>query len=336
MHVFRARNVHQAALEVACAVVEQPELTHRTTSRNGDVRVFSEPVSTCYENPLERVIFWPERNANPFFHLLESLWMLAGRNDVAYIGGLLKRMHDYSDDGETLHGAYGYRWRCHFGEDQLARIAESLRKNPADRRQVLAMWDARSDLFGELGGVGKDLPCNLLATFTRGAGGELNMMVANRSNDVVWGAYGANAVHFSYLQEYVANRIGCPVGKYWQVSSNFHIYDATWRLLEPITEDRGSYPCPYSDGSVAAYPLGADAPTFDAELHAFLDEGKCDGKVPFFRDVAQPLAKAREIWKQEKDAARALHAAGDCKDSAWQRAAREWIGRADQRRKLKK
>ena len=33
---------------------------------------------------------------------------------------------------------------------------------------------------------------------------KLCMTVCNRSNDMLWGAYGANVVHMSMLQEFVA------------------------------------------------------------------------------------------------------------------------------------
>src|SRR4051812_36564006 len=70
-----------------------------------------EPVILTYEKPLERVLFNAARDANPFLHLYEALYMLAGRNDVAPLAYYAKQMRQYSDDGVTLNGSYGYRWR---------------------------------------------------------------------------------------------------------------------------------------------------------------------------------------------------------------------------------
>ena len=50
------------------------------------------------------------------------------------------------------------------------------------------------------------------------------MTVINRSNDIWYGAYGANAVHFSILQEFVAGAVGVPIGVYRQFSQNLHLY----------------------------------------------------------------------------------------------------------------
>jgi hypothetical protein len=50
------------------------------------------------------------------------------------------------------------------------------------------------------------------------------MIVFNRSNDIIFGCYGANAVHFSFLQEYIACCCGLSLGTYTQLSSDFHAY----------------------------------------------------------------------------------------------------------------
>jgi Thymidylate synthase len=217
MRVLNVRNVHEA---LPTALLLLDDLGIWRSSRNGDVRVAPWPVTTVYDKPWERVLFWPDRDANPFFHLYESLWMLAGRNDVSVLTEYAANMINYSDDGKTLHGAYGYRWRHYFGKDQLHTIARILRENPDDRRCVLQMWDTEEDL----GRKGNDVPCNLIATFQRDGNGLLDMSVFCRSNDIIWGAYGANAVHFAFLQEYLSIAIGCGIGAYSQISVNWHAY----------------------------------------------------------------------------------------------------------------
>lgn len=334
MILIKARNVHQA-LPIALGMLYQ-EGVHRET-RNGPVLMFPEPVTTVYEQPEERVLFWAQRDANPFFHLVESLWMLGGRNDVAYVTDYVKRMADFSDDGKVFHGAYGFRWREHFGIDQLSVITDALRKNPDDRRQVLSMWDAEADL----GRVGKDLPCNLQTTFQVNVDGKLDMMVTNRSNDMVWGAYGANAVHFSMLHEYVARSIGREVGKYWQVSANFHAYLNTYEQVEELAalapsmhgpgrslEMRDPYLC----GETSPFPImnGSQA-EWDVELGMFLNDPlRFSFNEPFFEMVAKPMYEAHEAYKRTKGGDRydnALVCLEKVAASDWQMAAIEWIER---------
>ena len=73
MKVIRARNVHEALPE---AVRYLALYGVEAESRNGKVLLAPEPVTTVYERPKERVLFWPQRDANPFFHFYEGLWML--------------------------------------------------------------------------------------------------------------------------------------------------------------------------------------------------------------------------------------------------------------------
>lgn len=210
--------LHQALLSLA----SQPTGLLITPSRNGDVVRFPGPVITEYADPTRRISWSDVRDANPFLHYIESAWMLAGRRDVATVAALAKNMANYSDDGETLFGAYGHRWRHYFGYDQLAEIIAELRRNPTSRRCVLQMWDGRDELRTAIAG-GKDVCCNVSIYFDP-VGDQLNMTVSNRSNDLVWGAYGANVVHMSVLHEYVAAMTGFELGTYYQFSNNLHFY----------------------------------------------------------------------------------------------------------------
>lgn len=194
----------------------------REESRNGPVLRFDTPVTTVWEPGFSCVSTDPNRDANPFLHYIESFWMLAGRNDVALVAKLAANMQNYSDDGETLHGAYGYRWRNWFGVDQISQIINELIANPTSRRCVLQMWDGHVDL-GKARSGGKDVPCNTAIYFDP-MGDELNMTVTNRSNDLVWGAYGANVVHMSFLHSYIAHMVGKKTGTYYQMSNNLHLY----------------------------------------------------------------------------------------------------------------
>ena len=197
-------------------------------SRNGPVARAPGLFITEYHPDFIPVLRSPTRDANPFFHLVEAFYYLAGRKDVVLPAYFAKQLAAYSDDGETLWGSYGYRWRNHFKVDQLEIIINELRQDPTSRRCVLQMWDGYLDLniaTGTGGAIkGKDTPCNHAVTFDPKPDGTLNMTVSNRSNDLVWGAYGANMVHFNILHSYVAASVNMRKGVHFQVSSNTHIY----------------------------------------------------------------------------------------------------------------
>lgn len=329
MRVITARNV-QSALFFGLELFKRTGETK--DSRNGQVVVVPGPVTTHYTRPRERVLFWPQRDANPFFHFFESLWMLAGRNDVAFVSQFAKQMAEYSDDGQMMHGAYGYRWRHHFDfegnsselPDQLPLIAKRLRDDPNDRRCVLTMWDPISDLNA----VSKDLPCNTHIYFSRSINGELDMTVCCRSNDMIWGGYGANAVHFSVLQEFMAAAIGCGVGNYWHISNNYHAYRTIYDPLVQKFRKIQNVIDPYTS-------LGPSIPLVEAiSAEAWLEEcaNFCEGpdsfkfKAPFFNYVARPLWNAHGAYKNKMYGI-ALKAANECQAPDWKLAAREWLER---------
>ena len=185
-----------------------------------------EPVLTIFERPRERVLFSEVRDANPFFHFFEALWMLAGRNDVWFVEQFNRRMKEFSDDGISFYGAYGYRWRNYFGYDQLQVLVQLLQQADT-RRGVLTMWDAK-DLkytipYDGRQGVSKDIPCNTHIYF-KVRDGKLRVTVCNRSNDILWGLYGANAVHFSMLQEYIADKLALDCAPLHILSDSYHVY----------------------------------------------------------------------------------------------------------------
>lgn len=297
MKVLRGRNVHEA-LPLALHTLESEGV--RRESRNGPVYQYPGPVTTVYEKPLERVVFWEQRDFNTAFCVYEALWMLAGRNDVKSVMRYVKTFGQYSDDGETAYGAYGYRWRGEaFGDsdpavDQLEVIAHRLRQNWDDRRCVLQMWDSCLDL----GHNGKDVPCNVTATFQVSLEGKLDLVVFNRSNDIIWGAYFANAFHMSVLLEYMAMKAELPVGTYHQVSVNWHAYENVLKECKvPRIPQKERVQDPYVDFpepgesmpeiKVTHAEMNPGGHRFDetlAHIMRHLDQGTLGTVVPSFLD----------------------------------------------------
>lgn len=272
-------------------------------SRNGPVYVAPWPVVTEYLHPSEKVLFWPQRDINIAFLIAEALWMLAGRNDLEPMMRYIKNFDRYSDDGKTLHGAYGRRWRHLLGAgDQLTLIAERLQRDPEDRRCVLQMWNAGSDLNAN----SRDVPCNVTATFQRDANGRLDLTVFNRSNDVIWGAYFANAFHFACLLEYVANKIDCQMGVYRQISVNYHAYHDTFHPTWEGVQGR-EYPDPYMSEQVLPISLLAVPPKhLDAEIafvlaaadHEFTAMHMTPEHLSPVMRVAFNVLLAHELWRK--------------------------------------
>lgn len=187
-------------------------------SRNGPVLRLPGVNTFVVDNPWERVSTCPIRDANPFFHLIEAMAMLAGLNDAPFMAHFAKNMLSFSDDGEHYNAFYGTRI-LHRWFDQLSAAIEELEINPETRQCVVQIWDP-NDLTRKT----KDKACNLMLLFSV-VNGKLEMTSFNRSNDAVWGIIsGANIVHLSYFQEYVACALGLPMGPWSHVSNNVHVY----------------------------------------------------------------------------------------------------------------
>lgn len=320
------RNVNEAFVDLI-EETRSRECFGVESSRNGEViRVDDGPVIVTYLRPTERVLFNEVRDCNPFFHLYESLWMLAGKNTVSNLIKYTPRMSTYSDDGVTLHGAYGYRWRNYFGYDQLDLVIEELKTNPDSRRAVVQMWDA-NDLKTARGG-GLDVPCNTQMVFAIGKEG-LNMTVFNRSNDLIWGMLGANVVHFSYVQEYVANALDVEVGVYNQVSNNLHIYKEIWDKYQSL--DAEDLSLTDEQNLVMEEPSpklfeGVKRLEFDKEVKKLVNNEEAHCNNEFLRTVASPMLLA---WRhhKERDYSKAIEAVDRVQDKSWSYVGRRWLER---------
>ena len=319
-HVIKVRNVNAAIHEgfwwLKVSGVDED-------SRNGPVRVSPCPVITEYSHPCERVLFNPDRDANPVFHLLESLWMLAGSDESAPLLPYNARMAEYTEASGRIHGAYGHRWRTAFGFDQILAIVQELKAKPTSRQCVLQMWDAKRDLGVDV----KDRPCNTHIYF-RLQDGALQMTVCCRSNDALWGAYGANAVHFSILQELIASAVGVDVGTYTQFSNNFHAYKsvpvaAKWLETPPYSYGGQPYP--------KVFPLLQDSETLEdflLDCRTILNPHLAQvWQTHFFHRVVAPLKQVYDnrrlktrTWKVQLDYV------ADCD---WKQAFIEWAARRE-------
>lgn len=341
MRVIEAQNVRDALPQAVDYLMNHGE--HEQT-RLGEVLAASMPVAIQYHHPKQHVLLNPVRDANPFFHLMEAMWMLAGRQDGAFLDHYIKDFSKrFGNEYGIIPDAYGYRWRHGLRFNQLDEIVSQLRTNPTSRQCVLQMWGA---------GTTHDLlsptirACNLVATFRIWAG-ELDMSVFNRSNDLVWGCCGANAVHFPILQEYIAGKLGLHMGNYWQISTNLHLYrNHIDMMYMRITHDGGTTLAQLltdNDGyHEMTQPLMTYPEVFDEELQEVIgwidDIHKGNLKIyegnisnSFLRQVVLHMAMAHHLYKNG-----AITDALDIMETVtaedWRRAGIEWLERRNVRK----
>jgi thymidylate synthase len=184
-------------------------------------------------NVRERYIVVDGRHNNVFASIAESMWVIAGRNDLGYLRAYLPRAHEFSDDGATWRAGYGPRLRSWNGVDQLAELVKLLTEEAYSRRAVATLFDPERDFVDS-----KDIPCNNWLHFMV-RDGAVDLHIAARSTDIWWGFSGINAFEWTLLLEMMAFWLGYAPGRLVFFSSSMHLYERHFsratRVLDKAT-----------------------------------------------------------------------------------------------------
>lgn len=185
-----------------------------------------------------REVFFPElqlKSVNYRFAIAELMAYVCGWNDVAWLARFSPNVAQFSDDGRTFNGAYGWRLRHSHGLDQLSWAIHQLAKDPYTRQVVLDIWHPSFD--AAVGGT-KDVVCNT-HIYLKLRGDALDMTVFRRSADAIWGV---PYDHFTLcgLLCVLASAMETKVGTLVQFIDSFHVYtpDAGYYSRERVDAAR--------------------------------------------------------------------------------------------------
>lgn len=185
---------------------------------------------------MSRNFLLKHRHDNPFAKMFESLWVLAGRDDIDLLKTYLPRAADFSDDGKTWRAAYGPRLRewpvrdVNACVDQLWNIYDALKDDPFTRQAVATIWNPADDWVKT-----KDIPCNNWLHFIQ-RNGNLNLNVSVRSNDAWWGFSGINFYEWSLLLQVMAHSLGFKVGEISWNATSMHMYERHWAQAQKVLD----------------------------------------------------------------------------------------------------
>ncbi len=127
---------------------------------------------------------------------------------------------------DGVKAAYGYRWRRHFGRDQIRLAIEALRKDSSDRRCFVSAWDPSEDGLGELGQ--RNVPCPAAFTFSA-LNGELHSSLMLRSSDVFVGLP-YDVMGHALLMDAVAAELRIKPGVMHVTLAHAHLYEFHWQM----------------------------------------------------------------------------------------------------------
>lgn len=169
----------------------------------------------------------------------EQIWFISGtRKPEIFLRDYTKIWDMFTNPGDVVTVAYGYRWRKHFGRDQLALLIDLLQKEPSTRHGVIVTWDPAQDGLSLV--KKKNVPCPY--TFTVNIiGGRLHLHNIIRSNDVILGTP-ADVAGFALLQCILAQKLGLKPGIYSHSVSNAHIYSNHYAGAEEIMARKNDHP----------------------------------------------------------------------------------------------
>lgn len=161
----------------------------------------------------------------------EQVWFIMGsRKPDEFLREFTKIWDDFTNPNDVVTVAYGYRWRHHFGRDQIQLLVEHLQQEPTSRQAVIVAWDPGSDGLSQF--KKKNVPCPY--TFTVNIiGDKLHLHNIIRSNDMILGCP-HDAAGFALLQCILAQKLGVKPGMYTQSISNAHVYDNHYEAAHEI------------------------------------------------------------------------------------------------------
>lgn len=163
------------------------------------------------------------------FALAEFVWIMAKSNDLGFISKYNKAMESFSDNGETLYGAYGYRL-----DKQIDTCIEKLKNDKYSRQAFATIYD-RYDIFANT----KDVPCNTSIQFMI-RNNELILTVNSRSSDFITGLP-IDAFHWQLLlslvyQELRQTYTELSDGRVVYNIASLHIYSTDKEIFDTFTD----------------------------------------------------------------------------------------------------
>ncbi|MEM6414152.1 MAG: thymidylate synthase [Pseudomonadota bacterium] len=152
----------------------------------------------------------------------ELLWFIAGDTNIRYLNENGVTIWDeWADDNGDLGPVYGRQWRSWPAPDgstidQLARVIESLKTDPASRRHVISAWNPADVDDMALP------PCHCLFQFFV-AEDRLSCQLYQRSADVFLGVP-FNIASYALLTAMVAQVTNLKVGDFVHTLGDAHLY----------------------------------------------------------------------------------------------------------------
>jgi thymidylate synthase len=186
--------------------------------------------------------------------IVELLWFLRGDTNVRWLQERQCRIWDeWADANGDLGPVYGKQWRDWEAADgrridQIGELIDTIRTNPASRRQVVTAWNP-----GQLHAMALS-PCHCLFQ-THVANGRLSLQLYQRSADIFLGVP-FNIASYALLTHMLAQQCDLEVGEFIWTGGDCHLYE---NHLDQAREQLSRTPGPLPRLEIARRPPAIDA-----------------------------------------------------------------------------
>lgn len=139
-----------------------------------------------------------------------------------------------------VKAAYGYRWRSHFGRDQIEDAIAALQENSTNRRIYVSAWDPMED--GLLKKNQLNVPCPVGFTLSI-VDGKLTSAYMLRSSDVFVGLP-YDVMGHALLMSAIAKTLDVPLGTMHFTLAHPHVYDVHFEMADRCLDNSLDGSCP--------------------------------------------------------------------------------------------
>lgn len=171
------------------------------------------------------------RKLRPRTAAAEIAWFMKGTQDVTWLEERDCRIWSAFAKNGQVENAYGYRWRKHFGRDQIGDAVKTLQKNPTCRQVYIGAWDPGADGLGQ---KATNFPCPVGFSISI-TDMKLHCTMMLRSSDVFVGLpydVMGQAMLMAILANWIDPRGRITLGTLSVVLAHAHLYDKHWEMAK--------------------------------------------------------------------------------------------------------
>lgn len=222
---MQTKTMHEAYRGLLSELTQRG-LTERNERTRTDIKMLAGGTSFKLDLREGQLPVPGNRRYYPRVAAAEVAWQFMGTQDPAFVLQHAPKLWEKFVEDGLLQTAYGYRWKHHFGRDQLELAMACLRDDRTNRQLFISAWDPAADGLG--GPQPKNIPCPVGFTLSRHRD-DLHCSVFVRSSDVFVGLP-YDVMGYALTLDAIAASTGTRPASLHFTLAHPHLYEPHWDL----------------------------------------------------------------------------------------------------------